>query len=59
MAMASMFFFLLLNKLYNSIDHELEYIQDTLENVERMIFQGKRKTNGQRTFFRRERFVEC
>src|SRR3989338_23160 len=36
-------FFLLIKKLYKSINHELEYIQDALENVEERIFQGEEK----------------
>lgn len=36
-------FFLLIKKLYKSINHELEYIQDALENVEERIFQGDEK----------------
>ncbi|MDD2934940.1 MAG: CorA family divalent cation transporter [Candidatus Pacebacteria bacterium] len=36
-------FFLLVKKLYGSINHELEYIQDALEDVEKRIFQGEEK----------------
>src|SRR3989344_5646760 len=36
-------FFLLIKKLYHSINHELEYIEDALENVEARIFQGDEK----------------
>lgn len=36
-------FSLLINKLYGSIDHELEQIQDSLEKAEEKIFKGEEK----------------
>lgn len=36
-------FFLLVRKLYNSVNHELEYIQDSLDNSEEKIFNGDEK----------------
>ena len=36
-------FFLILSKLYASVFHELEYIEDSLEKTESKIFQGEEK----------------
>ena len=36
-------FFLLLNKLYNSITHELEHAQSSLRTAQEMIFRGEEK----------------
>lgn len=36
-------FFLLIKKLYGSMDHELEQIQDALEKAEEKIFKGEEK----------------
>lgn len=36
-------FFLLINKLYAAIDHEIECIQDSLKKSEEMIFRGEEK----------------
>lgn len=40
---ASDIFFLIVKKLYRSISHELEYIEDALEKVEERIFRGDEK----------------
>ncbi|MBU1557525.1 CorA family divalent cation transporter [Patescibacteria group bacterium] len=36
-------FFLILKKLYNSVNYELESIQDSLETAENMIFKGEER----------------
>lgn len=36
-------FFFMIKKLYKSLEHELEYINDALENIENEIFEGKEK----------------
>lgn len=40
---ASFIFFLLMKKLYGSIDHEIEDIEDALERAEEAIFKGEEK----------------
>ncbi|MCW9054778.1 MAG: magnesium transporter CorA family protein [Candidatus Pacebacteria bacterium] len=40
---AGYLFFYMLRKLYKSIEHELEYITDSLEIIEEDIFEGKEK----------------
>lgn len=40
---AGFLFFYMIRKLYKSLEHELEYIADSLEIIEPGIFQGKEK----------------
>lgn len=40
---AGFVFFFMIKKLYKSLEHELEYINDALENIENEIFEGKEK----------------
>lgn len=40
---AGFLFFYMVRKLYKSIEHELEYIHDSLEIIEEDIFEGKEK----------------
>lgn len=36
-------FFYMIKKLYGSIEHELEYVSDTLDEIENNIFEGKER----------------
>ncbi len=40
---AGFLFFYMVRKLYKSLEHELEYIEDSLEIIEEDIFEGKEK----------------
>lgn len=40
---AGFLFFYMIRKLYKSLEHELEYIEDSLEIIEDDIFEGKEK----------------
>lgn len=40
---AGFLFFYMIRKLYKSLEHEIEYIEDSLEIIEEDIFEGKEK----------------
>ena len=40
---AGFVFFFMIKKLYKSLEHELEYIDDALETIEDEIFEGREK----------------
>jgi magnesium transporter len=40
---AGFVFFFMIKKLYKSLEHELEYIEDSLEKIEEDIFKGQEK----------------
>lgn len=40
---AGFLFFYMIRKLYKSLEHELEYIEDSLEIIEEDVFEGKEK----------------